>query len=738
MKNYYKLITQRLFSIYIIYTLLFSIVAYSTTLMYNRHDYIRKEAKRAEQIITTLDNHLSTSISTVSALSKYEYILKYSQLTQPDPIIVSKAYTELSPQVALNTDYMNIAILNFPNKHVIKNNGAMSYDFFKKYYGLENTDIDRLAESLYNGENKNKSLLFTSSAGEKSYIVCLTSCSTEDKYFDKPVICVLLYDINSLFGRINESTIPSAYELYMSKGDIRISVDESKSNSVQFSTVGFDHKGKRIAHMNYYSNYWGDFSASIYVPYIQYLMHINSFFLIILLIMVAFAFVSYFFIKTSADKLYSPIKKLMRILPSELSSVSSGGDLSVFENYITTLENRQNVMSDIISKTKIELNDKFLIQLMSNTLSKMEIHDGLITYELNTVKFPLICFIITYKNYQDLKNILSIDGLNEVRSSIHEIINENFKNKSFFRLLDIDSQTIAAISSVSDKKKTLAELRRAALNIEMMLDINLVMFTGSLAESWYDIPDSYLEALQLKNSSLITSDKGIVFTSEKSENRHINYPSEIEDILIESVISANANTAIETMHKIVDLNMSCEMLTHEQFSHFAVMLYSTVIKLLTAINKTEKELFGDVKIYLELISCQNSEELKQRLAYFLTTVMQSITNTRKSIAGGITERMYSYIDENYEKDISLFSLADHLNLSQSYVSKIFKQNTGENFKDYLANVRMLKAVELIRAEPYRKISDIAKAVGYSNSNFTRVFAKKYGKSPNDYAKELQN
>ena len=99
--------------------------------------------------------------------------------------------------------------------------------------------------------------------------------------------------------------------------------------------------------------------------------------------------------------------------------------------------------------------------------------------------------------------------------------------------------------------------------------------------------------------------------------------------------------------------------------------------------------------------------------------------------------MISYIENNYANDISLFTLSDYLNVSQSYASKIFKQQTGENFKDYLSNIRLKKALELMQKNPYMKISEIAKSIGYTSATMTRAFTKKYGKSPSDYIKEFQ-
>ena len=98
-----------------------------------------------------------------------------------------------------------------------------------------------------------------------------------------------------------------------------------------------------------------------------------------------------------------------------------------------------------------------------------------------------------------------------------------------------------------------------------------------------------------------------------------------------------------------------------------------------------------------------------------------------------------YIRDNYDREeLSLLLLAEHFNLTVSYISRIFKKYCQENFKDYLANYRIQKATEILEESPYIKISDLAKRVGYSNvSSFIRNFKKVKFVSPGEYKNQSQ-
>ncbi len=97
----------------------------------------------------------------------------------------------------------------------------------------------------------------------------------------------------------------------------------------------------------------------------------------------------------------------------------------------------------------------------------------------------------------------------------------------------------------------------------------------------------------------------------------------------------------------------------------------------------------------------------------------------------IVRQVKGYIEENY-KEASLDEAAVLVNLSPSYLSKIFKENFGFGFSDYLIRVRMEKACELLNDISYKSY-EIAYYIGYDNpKNFSRAFKAYYGKTPKEY------
>ena len=108
---------------------------------------------------------------------------------------------------------------------------------------------------------------------------------------------------------------------------------------------------------------------------------------------------------------------------------------------------------------------------------------------------------------------------------------------------------------------------------------------------------------------------------------------------------------------------------------------------------------------------------------------RSHSHTVKSVAMRVRE----YVDAEYcSNALSLESVAAYVHKTPAYISRVFKNELGCNFSDYLTEKRMRLAAQLL-AKPEGKVYRIAAQCGYADtSNFIRVFKRFYGVSPMEY------
>ncbi|MCX7708356.1 MAG: response regulator [Clostridia bacterium] len=105
----------------------------------------------------------------------------------------------------------------------------------------------------------------------------------------------------------------------------------------------------------------------------------------------------------------------------------------------------------------------------------------------------------------------------------------------------------------------------------------------------------------------------------------------------------------------------------------------------------------------------------------------------------IIARAKRYINEHFQDEISLNDIAEELKLSPGYFSSMFKQGTGQNFVDYVTEVKINNAKRLL-TESNLKIYEVSNVLGYENPYyFSRVFKKVTGMTPSEYVlKSIRN
>ena len=94
-----------------------------------------------------------------------------------------------------------------------------------------------------------------------------------------------------------------------------------------------------------------------------------------------------------------------------------------------------------------------------------------------------------------------------------------------------------------------------------------------------------------------------------------------------------------------------------------------------------------------------------------------------------------FINNNYQFDIKISDIAKNANVTPNYLSSIFQKEEGISTKTYLTNLRMEKAIGLLKNTSF-KVKDVSLMVGYKNQlHFSNEFKKVTGKSPLNYLKE---
>lgn len=138
-----------------------------------------------------------------------------------------------------------------------------------------------------------------------------------------------------------------------------------------------------------------------------------------------------------------------------------------------------------------------------------------------------------------------------------------------------------------------------------------------------------------------------------------------------------------------------------------------------------------------LLAAGDGEALRRSFVTAMVELAQAVV-IRDKKSGDIIARAKKYIRQNFQKSLALEQVAQVAGISPYYFSKVFKEETGMNFSEYLTELRMERAKELL-SNPQYSIKQACVEVGYADPNyFSRIFKKCTGITPTEFRDSLQN
>lgn len=140
----------------------------------------------------------------------------------------------------------------------------------------------------------------------------------------------------------------------------------------------------------------------------------------------------------------------------------------------------------------------------------------------------------------------------------------------------------------------------------------------------------------------------------------------------------------------------------------------------------------DLGVRKFLLKPTNPAELVEALEQIESELAPEASASVKSSNNLLIMKAEEYIQLHYRSKINQSEVAAELYITPNYLSDLFKKHTGMKFSDYVTEVRLEKAKELL-LDVHNKVGDIAELVGFSDSRyFSSVFRKKYGMTPSEF------
>lgn len=152
---------------------------------------------------------------------------------------------------------------------------------------------------------------------------------------------------------------------------------------------------------------------------------------------------------------------------------------------------------------------------------------------------------------------------------------------------------------------------------------------------------------------------------------------------------------------------------------------------------TLSEIFSQRYNYKEKVGrLEDVRSMKMWITNYINWVMDYSVGKIDAIETNVIVKAKRYLADHYDDaELTLFQVAEHVGLSEKYFTNRFTKETGETFSNYLTQLRIQKAKELLRTTTFKSY-EIGEMVGYRNAeHFTRMFKKEAGCTPAQYRKQ---
>jgi len=232
-----------------------------------------------------------------------------------------------------------------------------------------------------------------------------------------------------------------------------------------------------------------------------------------------------------------------------------------------------------------------------------------------------------------------------------------------------------------------------------------------------------IEAAKLK--IFIGQGKNIFYNTNITKT--MNVSSEAVEKRINIIKSLLDKGEVERVNKELTLLYSEDL---RGYMHYNYLKYINTCMFYIIIDFMNKHSIKCKEVFdLEYLPVEIPENLKMvtEISMWFEKIFEKIHQIRESKKNAYFSRRVKdaieYINMNYAEDIGLEDIARAIGIHKGYLCRLFKQETGENLTDYIINIRINKAKQLIASTNY-KLYEIAEKVGYTNSQYFSILFKK--------------
>lgn len=386
------------------------------------------------------------------------------------------------------------------------------------------------------------------------------------------------------------------------------------------------------------------------------------------------------------------------------------------------------------------LRDNVILRWMENRIDPDQLVEKLFFLGIDMRKYDL--FQVGIITWQDWREMELSHGEQQFRSfaivnSVDEALREQCKGIAF---LNQNREIVCLLTGKSNgyvdaptfANENLLWMQEIAKGYAPILKTPWFCTLGSVISQMQTVHMSYHDARHLQDYIHLTEGpKCVDNTYFVHKQKETPFGLAEREHLVTALLSGDRKLWTEAIGN--DFQWASSQVDPLSAAKYAAIEWVMLSKLtLKQKNLPISEFLVESKVFQKLFARNEIGEIRNDLLQLLNGLENALQSVPAKKKNPIIEQVEQYIQERYAEELSLQILASRFNVNNTYLGRLFKEEIGEYFSDYLNRIRLDQAKKLLESTLI-KVSEIARHIGYLDSNyFFRKFKLTTGLSPTEY------
>jgi len=443
---------------------------------------------------------------------------------------------------------------------------------------------------------------------------------------------------------------------------------------------------------------------------------------------------------------YAPIQNMMNFVSTKVKTnmMNMPNEFAVLQSFMTDSAAIQDEASRKLLEQHQVLRNQFLARLLKGRVDMSSALPQAIEsfdFRFETDRFAVL--LLQIEDYERLFQANQEMDAERKLQFVYLIVTNIFEellsagHRSYFT--EVDGMIACVVNVLGKEKEAKKELLKVANDAKRFIqDKFFVRFSVGVSDIhtfWSTLPKCYEEAVEsLEYKLVLGSNQIISYESIKRPKNDLYYPLDTERQLINLMAAGNYDEAAAVLQRILITNFSEGTLSIQMGKLLMFELVGTMLKAVEQLQLSTKEIMVEkTDLIKQITECETFAEMEEEILDFLKKACDYLQQKKKSHNTDLKRQVVEHVLLNLnDMNISLTSISLAFDINPTYLSRFFKEQTGENLVDFV-NKRRVEKVKSLLAETNHAIQDIAEQCGFASSqSLLRVFKKYEGITPGQY------